>query len=192
MHAVCRRGGNRVSCVHHAGLRLNISGLVRTSGWLGGQDRWWGRCGFEDFHRAGLQSGHTRDSSLAVAAGGPQRWWPCCKPNLACGRWLVRSSLGSASGLKRGTGGWDTRWRAPLFSRPQSGMQFTWCPTSAMRHPSSTRLLESVLPPLPTTPILSVPRISRIRTRRPKRRGWERARRLSDSIRNSENVAHRW
>lgn len=54
---------------------------------------------YEDFHRGGLQSGHTRDSSLAVAAGGPQRWRPCCKPNLACGRWLVRSSLGS-----RGTG----------------------------------------------------------------------------------------
>lgn len=50
-----------------SGLRVDISGLVRTSGWRG-------RCESEDFHRAGLQSGHTRDSSLAVAAGGPQRW----------------------------------------------------------------------------------------------------------------------
>lgn len=63
------------------------------------EDEWAGAGGVRRFSPRGLQSGHTRDSSLAVAAGGPQRWRPCCKPNLACGRWLVRSSLGS-----RGTG----------------------------------------------------------------------------------------
>lgn len=72
-----------------------------------------------------------RDSSPALpAGGGPQRWQSRCKLNLVCGCWLVRSSLG----LVRSEEGVAQR-RAPLFSRPQSGMQFTWCPTSATSTP---------------------------------------------------------
>lgn len=144
---------------------MDISGLVRTSGRMARR-----------FSATGVCSQDTRDSSPAVATGGPQRWRPCCRLNLACGRWLVRSSLGSrgiGAEEEQGKPGW-LGWRALLFSRPQSGMQFTWCPTSAIRAtipPSSSRFgaFQPVsTPPCPDPPILSVPRISRIRTREPK------------------------
>lgn len=98
---------------------------------------------FEGFHGGwgGRQKGRKqgwvssrdmRDSSPALPAGSPQRWQSRCKLNLVCGCWLVRSSLGSARSEE---GGVAAQWRAPLFSRPQSGMQFTWCPTSATSRP---------------------------------------------------------
>jgi len=127
----------------------------------------------------------TRDSSPAVAAGDPQRWRPCCRPNLACGRWLVRSSLGSRGiGAEEGQGTLGGGWGGGRYSSVDRNRVCNLRGVRPLRSepPSLPRLLESVLlNPLPLPQPLSFPvlRISRIRTHGPKRRGWMRCCRLS-------------